>query len=305
MTRLTSFLTDKAAFFQKVICFKGVRYPFLFTRACAADYARQQGLSFAHQHMNVENSVAAIAALQTTFLGAHFCYWLGSFDELSKSKQKIWTAFLSQYEGPHTLLFFSSAFFGAKVAIVELPDYVDISLFQKITDMVQKKVVSFRGPLFRHTDTLSLDESYLLVQYDTVLGKGSAEFVRDWLPDIIVPELSLFSLSQAFFDRKASSFFARWRQLASRYAAPFWITFWSEQLWRAYCYVRFQKMGKHAEAKKIGYRLPFSLLHRTRCNYTLDELKAQHAFLYDIDYQVKNGGSAYALDLFYASFFQD
>jgi DNA polymerase III delta subunit len=134
-----------------------------------------------------------------------------------------------------------------------------------------------------------------------VLGKGSAQFSRDWLPDMIVPELSLFSLSQALFDRKPSSFFKLWKQFSQKYSVPFWITFWSEQLWRAYCYVRLQKNGKEAEAKKIGYRLPFSFLNRSWRNYTLEELKTYHHLLYEIDYQVKNGGSAYALDLFYAT----
>ncbi len=307
MKQLISFLNDSSPLINsttRVICFKSSKYPLLFGRACASYCAQLLGSSFSYQSMQANNQAAAMAGLQTSFLGTTFCYWLGSLDELSPSKQKAWTEFLKSYHGPHTLIFFSSTFVGSKVLSIEtidLPDTVDGSLFQNIAQMLGAQTVSFRIPLFKQTKKVSLDEVYLFVKYDAVLGKRSAQFARDWLPDMIVPEVSLFSLSQALFDRKPSSFFRLWKQLAHRYTAPFWITFWSEQLWRAYCYVRFQRMGKLLEAKKIGYRLPFSFLNRTWRNYTLEELKAYHHFLYEIDYQVKNGGSAYALDLFYAT----
>ncbi len=307
MMQSFSFLNDSFQLInssKQVICFKSSVYPLLFGRACASYCAQLFGLSFSYQRMQTNNQAAAMAALQTSFLGTSNCYWLGSLDELSPSKQKVWTEFFKSYHGPHRLIFFSSTFVSSKIGsieTIELPDKVDASLFQNIAQMLGAQTISFRVPLFKQTKKVSLDEAYLFVKYDAVLGKRSAQFARDWLPDMIVPEVSLFSLSQALFDRKPSSFFELWKQLAHRYTAPFWITFWSEQLWRAYCYVRFQKRGKQLEAKKIGYRLPFSFLNRTWRNYTLEELKAYHHFLYEIDYQVKNGGSAYALDLFYAT----
>ncbi len=305
MIQLSSFLNDSSSIAnstKQVICFKSSVYPLLFGRACALYCAHLFGLSFSYQSMQTNNQPAAMAALQTSFLGTTFCYWLGSLDELSPSKQKAWTEFFKSYCGPHTLIFFSSAFSKTgSIETIELPDKVDASLLQNIAQMLGAQTVSFRAQLFKQTEKVSLDEAYLFVKYDAVLGKRSAQFASDWLPDMIVPEVSLFSLSQALFDRKPSSFFRLWKQLAHRYTPPFWITFWSEQLWRAYCYVRFQRRGKQLEAKKIGYRLPFSFLNRTWRNYTLEELKAYHHFLYEIDYQVKNGGSAYALDLFYAT----
>ncbi len=306
MIQLSSFLTDSTQLTdiikQRVICFKSSVYPPLFGRACASYCAELLGLSLSYQSMQIDKQIAAMAALQTSFLGTTFCYWLGSLDELSTSKQKVWTEFFKSYHGPHTLIFFSSDFSKIRsIATVDLPDKVDAVLFQNIAQMLGAKTVSFRAQLFKQTEKVLLDEVYFFVKYDAVLGKQSAQFARDWLPDMIVPEVSLFSLSQALFDRKPSSFFRLWKQIAHRYTAPFWITFWSEQLWRAYCYIRFQKMGKRLEAKKIGYRLPFSFLNRTWRNYTLEELKEYHHFLYEIDYHVKNSGSAYALDLFYST----
>ncbi len=304
MMRLSSVLTSspsKAAAAKSVICLKSSNYPLLFGRAFSMYYAEQLGLAFCYQSMQADNQSAAMAALQTSFLGSTSCYWLGSFDDLSKSKQKVWAEFFKKYTGPHTLIVFSSASFSAPdIETIELPDVVDGLLFQKIAQMLGQKKVSFQSPLFGQTNKISLDEAYLFVKYDGVLGKGSATFAKDWLPDMVVPEVSLFSLSQALFDRKASSFFRLWKQLAHRYAAPFWITFWSEQMWRAYHYILYQKKGKQLDAKKMGYRLPFSFLNRAWRNYTLEELKSYHHFLYDMDHHVKNGGSTHILDLFYA-----
>jgi len=306
MMKLSSFLTQKTVnneAVKAVVCLQGTAYPLLFGRAFAQSYAELIGMPLSYQSMQAENQSAAMAALQTSFLGTASCYWLGNFDDLSKGKQKVWAEFLKAYTGPHTLLFYSAASFDGSefFETIELPDAVDVSLFSKIAQMLGAEVVSFRSQLFRQTNALSLDEAYLFVKYDAVLGKGSQEFVTDWLPDMIVPEVSLFSLSQALFDRKASSFFRLWKQLSHRYSAPFWTTFWSEQMWRAYHYVTFQKKGKPLEAKKIGYRLPFSFLNRTWRNHKLDDLKAYHHFLYDIDFHVKNGGAEHALDLFYAT----
>lgn len=307
MIRLSSFLTPDAIQKKReksVICLHASTYPLLFGRAFAMHYADALGMSFSYQSMQADNQGAAMAALQTSFLGSNSCYWLGSFDDLAKSKQKAWLEFFNSYRGPHTLLFYSSTPIDSKAAhieTIELPDAVDASLFQKVAHMLGAQTVSFRSQLFRQTDKLSLDEAYLFVKYDTVLGKGSQEFVTDWLPDMVVPEVSLFSLSQALFDRKPASFFRLWKQLSHRYAAPFWTTFWSEQMWRAYHYVSFQKKGKQLEAKKMGYRLPFSFLNRAWRNYSLEDLKSYHSFLYEIDYHVKNGGSDHALDFFYAT----
>lgn len=306
--KLSSFLTDTTVTrntTQPVFCLQGKMYPLLFGRACAQQYAKRIGLPFSYQSMHGDNQSAAMAALQTSFLGTTSCYWLGNLDELSKSKQKVWVDFLKAYSGPHVVFFYSTISFdeAGSCRMIELPDTVDIALFHRIAQMLGSKRVSFSSHVFQQTQALSLDEAYLFVQYDAVLGKESDEFVSDWLPDMIVPEVSLFSLSQALFDRKALSFFKLWKQLSHRYSVPFWTTFWSEQMWRAYHYVMYQKKGKQLEAKKIGYRLPFSFLNRSWRNHALDDLKAHHHFLYDIDFHVKNGGAEHALDLFYATVF--
>jgi hypothetical protein len=107
-------------------------------------------------------------------------------------------------------------------------------------------------------------------------------------------------LSQALFDRKSRQFFLQWQRVSLIYPPQFWISFWSEQLWRACSYIQLQKDGKRDEAKKIGYRLPFSFLNNAWRTYSIGELQQAHSLLYDIDYHLKQGGNEYSLELLYA-----
>jgi hypothetical protein len=303
MTRLSQFLKGTFSDGLHVVCLQSEQYPLLFGRKFTQYVAEKRTIPFAYQSMKSDNQAATMAALQTSFLGSHSCYWLGSLDELPKSKQQQWIDFFSTYTGPHYLVF-STAISCASIQtieVVEVPHALDAASLSSISPLFAGKSLSFKGDLFLQTDKLSVDELCLFMEYDAVLGRGASRFAKEWLSQMVVPELSLFSLSQALFDRKAASFFRLWKQLAQKYGAPFWITFWSEQMWRAYHYVALQQKGKQAEAKKVGYRLPFSFLNRTWRRYSLDELQQLHHFLYDIDFHIKNGGHAYALDLFYAT----
>ena len=290
---------------KPVICLTGSSYPLLFGRAFAQKGADSLGCTFSYQNMQCDKPTDVMASLRTTFLGHKHCYWLGSFDNVAKKQQQAWLSFLAEYDGPHTLLFFGQNLLKNKQknwSTLSLPTDVSLAFFQDLALFFGTKKASFEQLLFRQSEKVTLDMAYLLLQYAYVVGQNSKQFGQDWLPDMILPDISLFALSEALFDQNKSAFFSRWRQLARRYSVPFWTTFWSEQLWRAHAYVRFQKLKKVSEAKKIGYRLPFSFLNRTWRNYSLDRLKKAHHFLYEIDHQVKNGGESFALDLFYATF---
>ena len=66
------------------------------------------------------------------------------------------------------------------------------------------------------------------------MGNHYETFIDTWLDAFIVPETSLFTLSQHFFARSPQKFLSVWKAIAPSYAEQFWIAFWSEQLWRAY-----------------------------------------------------------------------
>ncbi len=290
---------------KPIICLSGYSYPLLFGRAFAQQMAKSLGYTLSYQNVQNDNSGAAMASLRTTFLGQKHCYWLGSIDNIGKKQQQEWLSFLEQYNGPHILLFFGQNLLKNKQEnwnIISLPEDVGLPVFKNMAQFFEAREASFEQILFRQSEKITLDTAYLFLQYAQVVGQNSKQFATDWLPDMIVSEVSLFALSQALFDRNKTVFFSLWGQMAHRYSVPFWTTFWSEQLWRAYAYIRFQKLKKISEAKKIGYRLPFSFLNRTWRSYSLERLKKAHNFLYEIDHQVKNGGDAFALDLFYAIF---
>jgi hypothetical protein len=119
-----------------------------------------------------------------------------------------------------------------------------------------------------------------------------------------VPELSLFTLSQYFFARDGMRFFKQWSILKDQYAAPFWISFWSEQLWRASSFIELSEQHNFAEAKRISFKLPFSFIQRDWKNVTVQELKRAHDVLYHCDCAIKNGGDPNVLELFYTDYLQ-
>ena len=290
---------------KTVVCLKGASYPLLFGRFFARHFAQLEEMSLESLTMKAENSAVAMAGLQTSFLGQECCYWLGSDQDLSKKRLEYWQQFLLQYNGPHTILFCTSTI-PKKVPdswqVSELPDTIDARLFQKIAQITIGKSSSISPALFKETKAINLDTAVMLVQYGVVVGRSEREFIKEWLPHMIVTDTSLFALSQALFERKASSFFLLWKKVVLHYSAPFWTMFWSEQMWRAYWYVSLQRKNRPVDAKKIGYRLPFSFLRHQWHNYSIEDLQKAHTLLYDIEYHLKNGGSEYQLDLFFSLF---
>jgi hypothetical protein len=119
---------------------------------------------------------------------------------------------------------------------------------------------------------------------------------------VVAPAQSMFNLSTYLFQKNGDKFFELWKRIAESYSAPFWVAFWSEQLWRASMFVTLNKQRKYNDARKIAFRLPFSFINRDWHNYSADELAAAHDFIYRLDGRLKNGGSDIGLDLFYAQF---
>jgi hypothetical protein len=288
-----------------VICLQATEYPMLFCRSFINFLSRTFAVPIISADMDSEHVVPRMAQLQTTFLGQPSWYWLHADTSLTKNTCDTWYSFLLAYTGPNKLILCSTkqiAKIPASWCVVQLPTSVDKSLFVHLANMVALKQSHDRDHLFKMVQKVPLDTAILLCLYVQLIGKNNQTFFDNWLPQLVVPELSLFSLSQALFARKSQQFFLLWHRLGSMYSPQFWISFWSEQFWRAYCYVRLQKNGKGAEAKKIGYRLPFLFLNSGWRTCDLSELQHAHHFLYEIDYHVKQGGSEYSLELLYARF---
>ncbi len=294
---------------NSVICFNTTStYPLLFFALFLERLKTdQQQITF----LDLNQQTQAIAQLETSFLGTTRWYWLGNFDELSKAQQKEWLRYVQAYKGPNKLLYAQMIDQKKNIAgsshAVMLPAHVDKKLFKALFAFFIHEPKAFDerriDELFAKTDSLDLDQACLLLQYVRVMGARSKEFYDHWLHQLVVPQNSLFRLSQYFFARQRSSFLKYWRAIKDEYPEQFWISYWSDQLWRAAFYCRYMKERKLADAKKIGYRLPFSFLQKDYHNVTFNELLHAHQSLYELDYELKHGGSSIGLDLLLCHFF--
>jgi hypothetical protein len=313
---LTTFLAtihDPSSARKPILCFTGREYPPLFFSwlfGHMQPVMQQPWESFDAATVSMSH---LFSKLQMSMLGSTSWYWLGDIGEFSAKDGKQLALSLASYQGPHTVYFFTEKVptgFNEEVTVV-LPDAVDKKLFlallaleqpdQKASDLAAKNAPIIKA-LFDHETTLSLDRACSIVRYIRVLGSNQPEFIRTVLAQLVPSQTSLFTLSQYFFAKQPTPFFSEWIACASDYGEPFWVTFWSEQIWRTHSYIRLMQQQKISDAKTIAYRLPFSVLQRDWKKLSLGELQRAHAFLYTLDHAIKNGSAAYGIDLFYAKF---
>jgi hypothetical protein len=244
---------------------------------------------------------------EMSFLGMRAFYWLKDFHLLDTGTKRIWLEYLKKYQGPHTLLFFDTAYTvptSDRVYGIVLPSTVTKELYKELYALFFDAQCDpeFVYKLLEKKETLSWDEACMLMGYQIALGRKPEAFFTEWLPKIVVPEKSLFTLSQYFFAQQPKEFFTLWRKCAQDYPEEFWVSYWSEQVWQAALFVtRTQKEGIQ-EAKKLAYRLPFSFMNKDWKRYTFKQLADIHYILYLFDHTLKNGGPGYGLELWYAQF---
>ena len=305
--KLKTFLLHRQkqqTFGAPVIYFSADRYPLLF---CAhfMQQLKKQTVNFKMVRSNQMDWQQLEATLSTTFLGTIQTLWLGDISSLNIQVKKKLLNFLESYIGPHTVLcFVSSKDIRTKSnTVVQLDDSLQKSDLEQIFSFFWGvNADRFLKMIGQHYKSISLDTLILLGQYNSVLGGKTEYFMQSWYEKIVLPEEWLFTLSQCFFARKRDLFFRAWNGLKDEYAGPFWTTFWSEQLWRAFHVIELRKANKLSEAKQMSYRLPFSFLQREWKTTTLAELQAAHQFLYHADCHLKTGGSVLALEVFYHKF---
>ncbi len=307
LTKISSpdFLTSSHA-----ICFTSVSYPSLFFSTLFDWLKAQEQVQIQSIRPHDHDFVSCSATLSTTFLGMSSVYWLGNVDEIDAAHKKKIVPFLANYAGPHTVIYFVPQESAPDSGVViTLPDVVDKNLFVHLFTLLHGKTAAQRAApaitaLFARVAKLQLDTACMLLRYIVLVGGNSAEFIEGWLDALVVPDQSLFTLSQYFFSKNSKEFFTYWARIGKEYSEVFWVTFWSEQLWRASHVVALMQRNQVSDAKAIAYRLPFSLLQRDWKKLTAQELRSAHDEIYSIDCSIKNGGNAHMLDLLYSKFFQ-
>ncbi|OGB97945.1 hypothetical protein A3F06_01705 [candidate division TM6 bacterium RIFCSPHIGHO2_12_FULL_36_22] len=291
-----------------LLCFSGSSYPFLFLAAWQQKLKMKLKKRFVVCDITKQELSILKGSLGTSFLGESCIYYLGDLSQLPTKKQEAWELYLNQYAGPHCLIFFSDK---PKIAVknntavhVELPDWLNqkeymelLKLCWPVQDYVRCRFLAMA--VIKQYGRVSLDQGYLLGHYGLLLGNNIDEFMDNWVEAIIPNEGSLFELSAALLSGKRDEFFQQYASLKDIYPLPFWVSFWSEQLFRAIYYVQYKNENRVAEAKQIGFRLPFSFLQKDWRLASLSKLNRSHDLLYKIDFDFKNGGSEILLDNFY------
>lgn len=246
--------------------------------------------------------------LETSFLGLTQHYWLGFLDLLPKSQQQEWDCYLDTYQGPNKLFYASTVDGKTDMTrnVFVIPDHIDKNMFKILYAFLmphEANVESHIKNLFAKAELVDLDCACLLVHYFKVIGSQSKEFFECWLPKLMMSQQSLFSLSQYFFAQQRKQFIYYWQTIKDDYPDQFWISYWSDQIWRAAFYCKYMSERKYSEAKKIGYRLPFGFLQKYYKGCSFYDLLNMHQKLYVLDYELKNGASSIGLDVILLHFF--
>lgn len=292
----------------RVITFTGTQeYPLLFF-SLLIQHGKKHGGQQVHILSEHEHYASLIHRFETSFLGMSSVYWLGDIQRYEQATRDKLITYLKSYQGPNVLMVYTppntSPERVSSMVSIELPPLITKKHMQELCMLFGNGRVRTVPDLGVYEKQLTLDRACLLIQYLSVIGSGIRDFNEQWLGQVIVPELSLFTLSQCFFARDGMRFFKQWAILKDQYAAPFWISFWSEQLWRASFFIEFSEQGNFAEAKRISFKLPFSFMQRDWKQITVQELKRAHDVLYQCDVAIKNGGDPNVLELFYTDYFQ-
>jgi hypothetical protein len=254
------------------------------------------------------------AQLETSFLGMKRIYWLGAIHQLPKKKAQSWLIYLQKYNGPNSIMFaisdeLISPYKKSEQSIktVAVPAQVNKAMFAQLFTCFVRELrpmdKRYIDKIFIGSDKIDIDVACVLMHYVQVMGSKSQEFFDSWLDQLVIPDKSLFKLSQYFFAQQFSIFFKMWSKIKDEYPEQFWISFWSEQIWRALFYCQMMQKRDIVAAKKIGYRLPFSFLQKDYRQHTVEHLQQAHQWLYDLDVSLKNGGSSIGLDSFFSRFF--
>jgi predicted SnoaL-like aldol condensation-catalyzing enzyme len=294
----------------QVVIFKGQVFPALFFSKIVHKILKPRyAVSSINSNEIDMQHIKAQLSLQPLFSDTVW-HWLGDLGALPIKKREELLAYCDAYTGPHTLCYFAESNKNTEHLIVTIPNTINKELFIALyahffsPDHPQQKIHIITN-VFEQYSTLSLDAACMLMEYITVISKAqSQEFVRYWLPAIINSEPSLFLLSTHFFAKKPGQFFGLWSDIAGRYPIQFWISYWSEQLFRAANFVQLARANNFSDARKIAYKLPFNFIKKDWLHYSSKDLVAAHHRLSILDYHVKNGGSENNLDLWYAQFFQ-
>lgn len=294
---------------QRVICIRGKVFPLVCLKMLF-DMLRQKDI-VSIVPLKAEGKLELWKTLRQSFLGEYSFYWLANISEAYPRHKPDMIELLSLYKGPHSIICFMPA--DKKISVsaqkrmymVDVPDTFSSQDMQKLLSFFGKGLSKERVDFLK--DVLSsvthLDDMCALIRYVSVTNVRLLSSLREFFYKVISPEQSLFALSDAFFKKQEKKFFALWHACNDDYSVPFWVYYWSDQLWRAYHVVTFLKKNDFNAAKKMSFRLPHAFIKYDWKKHSLKTLQRAHAMVYEIDFACKTGSTFCAFDLLYNAYF--
>jgi len=288
-----------------VIYFTANTYPFNFFKLFFNFLNKQHRIKTTNLFINnLAEWQACLPNLEMSFLGQKSYYW--RLD--AKNKQAIYK-YLANYQGPHTILIFvnSDDLNSNQKNIINLELKTNKELASLVRLLPGANYLRITNFIKQVQDKLgvqlNIDQFCILIQYG-LLVRDLDEFDLKWVYQVIDLEQSLFDLSKHFLFRDSAAFYKSWATVSTTYPEQFWITFFSEQLFRAHWFIVYQKEQNFRLAKQIGFRLSFNFMKNGWRYLDPNLLLKAHDFLYQADYQIKNGGSELWLEAFFNKFFK-
>lgn len=311
MQRIDAYSTKHIEFLDKsVILLQLKKYSPLFFYKILKNFEKKFSLEF--KKIDLDQDLSLIQKdLQTTFLGQTFLYWFSDLSLITSKKKKTdFLNFLATYYGPHKI-----------IGLIDLEQNISLENGQIVpfqdnysSDQVlqldflyegqKPEVVSyFLAKLYRQRKQYSLEQLAILLEYASLLGKNIDHFFESWLDEIVTSDVSLYAVSQYFFEKNPKKFFELFNQVRYQYTDPFWTSFFSEQLFKAYWFV-VQKGQIAPDQKQMTFGLPFAFMKNDWRLHKNSSLQIAHQKIYEVDLAVKSGANEKQLDLFCMQFFQ-
>lgn len=308
---LKAVLTHDFWISKQVFCFKGQAYKplffdFLWNRLCSG-----MMLPFSKKSLNVDDiKLSYRSILEQSILGMSNFYWLGEICESGKKDKFV--EYLLDYKGPNFVAFFASMdikFSSAKsnIEIIDIPSNVNLHEFNLVLKMLSIKLSSKKivvaEEIFNDFETLDLNFACMLINYLEFISISCVDELPEYLAPIIGSQAALNQLSNYFFNLQQKPFFSLWFELESKYPEVFWVSFWSDQVWKAFHVTRYLKNKDFVKAKQVGYGLPFGFINKSWSGFEKDYFYRLYQDLYKIDCALKKGSTFCSLDLFYLKHF--
>lgn len=296
-----------------VFCFQGQEFASCFFIQLFEHLSQKNILPTLMQHLAVHSlsKETVRATLAQSFLGSCTFYWIGNSNAAEKWNKEL-VQDLCIYQGPNIVAFFATH--DHKISSSEtikhiiLDSTIHFDQFLKLQNIFGSsfpdKKMSLVRKIFKVHPNISLDVACMLMNYIELISIKMIPQSEHYLFSLVSTLPSLTQLSEYFFAKEAEKFFAVWAAVHQEYPDIFWITFWSEHLWRAYHVLGYLEKKDFVSAKKMSFRLPYSFLKKDWQLHTQQQLIQKFENLYAIDYTLKRGSTFHALDLFYAHHFQ-